>query len=156
MTIFKNVMVVLGMIGGMTIVWSMKRNKDPIDSVFLLWAAAAGFLAAMGQYLVVVLGSLMMVCLLLILARRTPLMESYILVIQCENHLAEITSTHFIKDNVEKQITKRKILGNEMIELCMEVQLKNNDTEFVNDLSGITGVKKVEMIYLSRGAPHFL
>ncbi len=70
----------------------------------------------------------------------------YILVVQCENQTAEISATQFIKSKVEKQSVKSKSVRAGMIELNMEIRLKDDNTEFINELSTISGVTSAVMV----------
>ncbi len=77
---------------------------------------------------------------------RRPMLIPYDLSIRCEKPSAEVSATHFIRDEVEKQIIKSKSVRSGVIELTMKVYIKDDQTGFVNDLASITGVTSVVMV----------
>ncbi len=146
LAVTSNVVLSLGMVGALSIVRFRTAIKDPLDIAFLFWALVVGIVLAAGFYPLAVIGSLMIAAVMLIFVNRKPHTAPYILVIQCESHTAEISATQFIKNKVDKQTVKSKSVRAGMTELNMEIRLKDDNTDFINELSSISGVTSAVMV----------
>ncbi len=146
LAVTSNVVLSLGMVGALSIVRFRTAIKDPLDIAFLFWSLVIGIVLAAGFYPLAAIGSLMIAAVMLIFVNRKPHFAPYILVVQCENQTAEINATQFVKNLVEKQTVKSKTVRSGMIELNMEVRLKSDNTEFINELAAIEGVTSAIMV----------
>jgi len=146
LAVTSNVVLSLGMVGALSIVRFRTAIKDPLDIAFLFWSLVVGIVLAAGFYPLAVIGSFMIAAVMLIFVNRKSYTTPYILVVQCENQTAEISATQFIKSKVEKQSVKSKSVRAGMIELNMEIRLKDDNTEFINELSTISGVTSAVMV----------
>lgn len=146
LAVTSNVVLSLGMVGALSIVRFRTAIKDPLDIAFLFWSLAVGIVLAAGFYPLAVVGSIMIAAFMLVFVNRRSHTAPYILVMQCEDQTAEINATQFIKSKVEKQTVKSKSIHSGMIELNMEIRLKNDDTAFINELAECDGVASAVMV----------
>lgn len=146
LAVTSNVVLSLGMVGALSIVRFRTAIKDPLDIAFLFWSLSVGIVLAAGFFLLAVIGSIMIAAVMLVFVNRKPYFAPYILVVQCENQTGEISATQFIKNAVQKQNIKSKTVRSGMIELNMEIRLKSDNTEFINELTNITGVTSAVMV----------
>ncbi len=146
LAVTSNVVLSLGMVGALSIVRFRTAIKDPLDIAFLFWSLVVGIVLAAGFYPLAVIGSIMIAAMLILFVNRKTYSSPYILVIQCENQTAEISASQFVKNSVEKQTVKSKSVRAGMIELNMEIRVKNDNTEFINELTNITGVTSAVMV----------
>ena len=58
----------------------------------------------------------------------------------------EKKATEFIKSKLEKCVIKSKSVQDNRIELNMEIRLKDDNTEFINELSEMAGVNSAVLV----------
>ena len=146
LAVTSNVVLSLGMVGALSIVRFRTAIKEPLDIAYLFWAIAAGIVLAAGMIPLAVFGSVVIGVMLLIFVNRKTNTRSYIAMVTCDNPQTEQAVGQFLMSAVEKQEIKSKTVTPGRIELNFEVRLKDNDTSFVNGLSGIPGVTSVALV----------
>ena len=146
LAVASNVVLSLGMVGALSIVRFRTAIKEPLDIAYLFWAIAAGIVLAAGMIPLAVFGSVAIGVILLIFVNRKPNTRSYIAMVTCDNPQTEQMVGQFLASTVEKQEIKSKTVTPGRIELNFEVRLRNNDTSFVNGLSGMAGVTSVALV----------
>lgn len=146
LAVTSNVVLSLGMVGALSIVRFRTAIKDPLDIAFLFWSLVVGIVLAAGLYPLAVIGSIMIAVVLIIFVNRKPYYAPYILIVQCENQTSEISVTQFLKNAVEKSTVKSKTVRQDFVELNIEIRLRNENTEFINELAGIKGVTSAVMV----------
>ncbi len=146
LAVTSNVVLSLGMVGALSIVRFRTAIKDPLDIAFLFWAIAAGIVLAAGMIPLAVIGSIVIGAVLLIFVNFKTAGFPYIAVISCENSEAEKKAYAFLKDNALRCKIKSKTAGNGNIEINYEVRLKNDNTDFINSISAINGVKSAVLV----------
>ena len=146
LAVTSNVVLSLGMVGALSIVRFRTAIKEPLDIAYLFWAIAAGIVLAAGMIPLAVFGSVVIGVMLLIFVNRKTNNRSYIAMVTCNSPQSEQMVGEFLAATVEKQEIKSKTVTPGRIELNFEVRLKNNDTSFVNGLSGISGVTAVALV----------
>ena len=52
----------------------------------------------------------------------------------------------FLKKQVSRCIVKSKTVQRSMVEVTVEIRMKNEDTEFINAISAIDGVKSAVLV----------
>ena len=140
LAVTSNVVLSLGMVGALSIVRFRTAIKEPLDIAFLFWAIAAGIVLAAGMIPLAVIGSAVIGGVLILFVNRKTYTRPYIVVLRCENEVAETAVTDYLKDNVEKYSVKSKTVQKGLIELDVEVRLKDEDTYFVNNMASMNGV----------------
>ncbi len=146
LAVTSNVVLSLGMVGALSIVRFRTAVKDPMDIVFLFWAIAVGIVLGAGIIPLAVFGSLFIGLILWVFVNRKGHDIPYILIINCSNAVAEKEVTARLKDKLKRQVLKSKTVTKEGIELTLEVRLKDDNSEFVNDLSDFEGINNVVLV----------
>lgn len=146
LAVTSNVVLSLGMVGALSIVRFRTAIKDPLDIAFLFWSIAAGIVLAAGLIPLAVFGSVMIGIILIIFVNKKPTDEPYMVVVNCSNRLAEENASKYISENVSRSIVKNKTVSKDNIELNIEVRLKNNNTDFINDLVDLPDVNHAVLV----------
>lgn len=146
LAVTSNVVLSLGMVGALSIVRFRTAIKEPLDIAFLFWSIAVGIVLAAGFIPLAVIGSIIIGVILLIFVNRKPGRNPYIAVIVCENRASEEAADNYIKTNTEKCVIKSKSAQEHLIEINYEIRLKNDNTDFVNTLSEMEGVKSAVLV----------
>jgi len=147
MGVTSNIVLSLGMVGALSIVRFRTAIKDPIDIVYLFWAISVGIVTGAGLYPLAIFGSLIIGLMLVWFSRRTVGEIPYMIVASLTDSDAEKTLLNAIAPHVKRMgIRSKAVHGGEGIELTVDVRLKNEDTDFVNELAGIKGVENVVLV----------
>ncbi len=146
LAVTSNVVLSLGMVGALSIVRFRTAIKEPMDIAFLFWAIAAGIVLAAGLIPLAVFGSVVIGLVMLLFLNRKPARNPYIAVITCDGHASEERACKFLRDKVEKAVIKSKTAQAGRIELNYEVRLKNDDTDFISELSEMEGVQSAVLV----------
>lgn len=146
LAVTSNVVLSLGMVGALSIVRFRTAIKEPLDIAFLFWAIAAGIVLAAGMIPLAVFGSVIIGVVLILFVNRKTHAQPYIVVMTVEDKAAEDKAVAFLKENVNKCVTKSKTARAGSVELNMEVRLKDDNTDFVNGLTSLNGVKSAVLV----------
>ena len=146
LAVTSNVVLSLGMVGALSIVRFRTAIKDPLDIAFLFWAVGAGIILAAGMIPLAVISSVVIGLILLFFVNKKSHTHPYMIVLNCTNHAAEIKATEFIEKYVTRCIVKSKSAVKDAVELNVEVRLKEDNTDFVNALSAISGVNSAVLV----------
>ncbi len=146
LAVTSNVVLSLGMVGALSIVRFRTAIKEPLDIAFLFWSIAAGIVLAAGLLPLAVIGSVIIGVIILVFANKKAYLNPYIVVLSCENSKSEETAKNFLVKCVGKCSVKSKTVQKGNIEVNFEVRLKNDNTDFVNRLSEIDGVKSAVLV----------
>lgn len=146
LAVTSNVVLSLGMVGALSIVRFRTAIKEPLDIAFLFWSIAVGIVLAAGMIPLAVFGSIIIGVFLLIFANRKSHLLPYIVVLSCSGHESEVKAKELLQKNVKKMQVKSKSAQNDNVELNIEVRLSDNNTDFVNELAKISGVKSAVLV----------
>jgi len=146
LAVTSNVVLSLGMVGALSIVRFRTAIKEPLDIAFLFWSIAAGIILAAGMIPLAIFGSVIIGLILLFFVNKKQYKKPYILVLSCNNSAAESTAMSFINTQVDKVAVKSKSVQSGLVELNMEVQLKNENTDFINQLVAMAGVNSAVLV----------
>ena len=146
LAVTSNVVLSLGMVGALSIVRFRTAIKEPLDIALLFWAIAAGIILAAGMIPLAVIGSVIIGLILLFFVNRKSHCNPYILVLSCVNHEAEAVAMEYVKEQVEKCVVKSKSAQNGMVEINMEVRMKDDNTDFINELDAMNGVNSAVIV----------
>ena len=146
LAVTSNIVLSLGMVGALSIVRFRTAIKDPSDIAYLFWAIACGIVLAAGFIPLAVFGSVMIGVMLMVFSSRKGYEYPYILVVHCEDRESEQKAAAFIDSNVAKLSLKSKSVAPGQIELNYEVRLKNDQTDFVNQLASQPGITHTVMV----------
>ncbi len=146
LAVTSNVVLSLGMVGALSIVRFRTAIKEPMDIAFLFWSIAVGIVLAAGMIPLAVFGSVLIGVILLIFVNRKSHINPYIIVIRCTNSAGEKRAKSFIEQHTNRCVIKSKTVQKDDIELNMDVRLKDEDTDFINKLSNMDGIKSVVLV----------
>jgi len=146
LAVTSNVVLSLGMVGALSIVRFRTAIKEPMDIAFLFWSIAAGIVLAAGMIPLAVVGSVIIGVILLVFLNRKAVHDPYIAVITCVNADSEKAAVEYLKKNVEKAVIKAKTCQNGSIEMTWEIRLLKQDTDFITELSAMTGVTSAVLV----------
>ena len=146
LAVTSNVVLSLGMVGALSIVRFRTAIKEPMDIAFLFWALAVGIVLAAGMIPLAVIGSVVIGIILLIFANRNASANPYIVVLQCDGHDSETAATAYLKEKAKRCVVKSKTARQGQVELTMEIRLQDDNTDFINELSGQTGVQSAVLV----------
>ncbi len=140
LAVTSNVVLSLGMVGALSIVRFRTAIKEPLDIAFLFWSIAVGIVLAAGLIPLAVIGSLLIGIFLLVFVNRKSHANPYIVVISCTDHESETKAKAFLEEQVKRVVVKSKTARKGVIELNLEVRMKDDNTDFINTLSEMKGV----------------
>ena len=122
LAVTSNVVLSLGMVGALSIV------------------LAAGFIP------LAVIGSAIIGVILLLFVNRKSHVNPYILVLQCADSATEATAKAYLETKTQRYVLKSKAVQAGNIELNLELRLKSDNTDFINELSAMDGVTSAALV----------
>ena len=146
LSVTSNVVLSLGMVGALSIVRFRTAIKEPLDIAFLFWAIAVGIVLAAGMIPLAVIGSVVIGVILLVFVNKKTHCNPYIIMVNCENHDTEVKVKEFLEKETSRCVVKSKTAQKGMIELNIEIRLKNDNTDFVNTISDMEGVNSAVLV----------
>ena len=146
LAVTSNVVLSLGMVGALSIVRFRTAIKEPMDIAFLFWAIAVGIILAAGMLPLAIVGSLVIGLILVLFSNRKPHVRPYIAVLQCADQEAEKQATGYLQTQVQRCTVKSKTVQPGQVEVNLEVRLKEGNTDFVNALADLPGVRSAVLV----------
>ena len=146
LAVTSNVVLSLGMVGALSIVRFRTAIKEPLDIAFLFWSIAAGIVLAAGFIPLAIFGSIVIGVILLVFVNRKSYVNPYILVLQCEDRIAEASAIAYVNENTNRCSVKSKTVRKGLVEMNLEVRLKKDDTAFINSLTDLPGVHSAALV----------
>ena len=146
LAVTSNVVLSLGMVGALSIVRFRTAIKEPLDIAFLFWAIAVGIVLAAGFIPLAVIGSVVIGLILLVFSNRKSHANPYIVVLSCDGKASEDRAVALLGQNTARCVCKSKTARAGLVELNLEVRLKDDNTDFVNALSALEGVKSAVLV----------
>ena len=146
LAVTSNVVLSLGMVGALSIVRFRTAIKEPLDIAFLFWSIAVGIVLAAGMIPLAVFGSIAIGIFLLVFVNRKSHLMPYIIVLNCDGHDAEVKASDYIKGKTERMVVKSKSAQKGNLEINYEVRLKEDNTDFVNELAELDGVNSAVLV----------
>lgn len=146
LAVTSNIVLSLGMVGALSIVRFRTAIKEPLDIAFLFWSIAAGIVLAAGLIPLAVFGSVVIGLMLLVFANRKAHYNPYMVVIRCEDHESKLSASEFLKSQVQRSVVKSKTAQKDLIELNIEIRLKDDNTDFINTLADMSGVSSAVLV----------
>lgn len=146
LAVTSNVVLSLGMVGALSIVRFRTAIKEPLDIAFLFWSIAAGIVLAAGMIPLAVFGSVLIGLIILFFSNRKENTNPYIIVLECSGHDSEQKAVAFLKEKTSKCTVKSKTARKGSVELNLEIRLRDDNTDFVNQLSELEGVGSAVLV----------
>lgn len=146
LAVTSNVVLSLGMVGALSIVRFRTAIKEPLEIAFLFWSIAVGIVLAAGLIPLAVIGSVIIGIVLLVFVNKKSYYNPYIVVLSCANSAAEQNAIGYLEHQVQKCVVKSKTATKGMIELNLEIRMKDSNTDFINALSDMNGVNSAVLV----------
>ncbi len=146
LAVTSNVVLSLGMVGALSIVRFRTAIKEPLDIAFLFWSIAVGIVLAAGLIPLAVFGSVVIGIMLLVFVNRKSRYDPYIAVIQCDGQESETRAADFLRQNTRRCVVKSKTVQKDAVELNLEIRLKDENTDFINGLADLSGVRSAVLV----------
>ena len=143
--ISNNLMLSLGMVGALSIVRFRTAVKDPIDTIYMFWAIAAGIALGAQQYAIAGLGTLGISLLLLIWNLfKSKKSFPYILVLRFDESCKKEVQS--VLRRLPQGKLKSKVVSQGMMELTIEMNIKEHEVGMIDAFSAIPGVQDASLI----------
>ena len=146
LAVTSNVVLSLGMVGALSIVRFRTAIKEPLDIAFLFWSIAVGIVLAAGMIPLAVIGSVVIGLILLVFVNRKSHFSPYIAVLSCVDSAAEKAAVEYLQAKTEKCVVKSKTASKGAVELNLDVRLKDDNTDFINELADMAGVTSAVLV----------
>lgn len=147
MGISSNVLLSLGMVGALSIVRFRTPIKDPMDLVYIFWAIVSGILCGAGFIPLVIIGAILIGLVLLVLVNKITIENPYLLIVKFEEDVACEEVERIIAAQSKKFALKSKsIIQNDEVETTYEIRIKQNDAQFMDNITKVPGVKSAIML----------
>ena len=127
-------------------VLSAGHVRVTLDIAFLFWSIAVGIVLAAGLIPLAVVGSVIIGVILLVFVNKKSHLNPYIVVLSCADSAAEQAATELLRGHVPKCVVKSKTAAKGSVELNLEVRLKDENTDFINALSDLSGVNSAVLV----------
>lgn len=143
-TISSNVVLALGMVGALSIVRFRTAIKDPLDIVFLFWSISVGIITGARLYAVAAVATVIIAAVFIIMLKvfkgRKPV---YLFVLRFDSAIQQDLGRVLAK--LDGQVRNKSVSGG-ITEITIEMQLKNNNTSFVDKIAQIEGVHSAVLV----------
>ena len=146
LAVTSNVVLSLGMVGALSIVRFRTAIKEPLDIAYLFWSIAVGIVLSAGMIPLAVFGSVIIGVILILLVNKKSYNNPYIIVLKVEDHDAEVRAKEFVEKNAQYCGIKSKTAVKGQVELNLDIRLKDDNTDFVNDLAELDGVVSAVLV----------
>ena len=146
MAVTSNVVLSLGMVGALSIVRFRAAIKDPMDIVFMFWSIAAGIVAGAGFYILGFVGSVCIGIIIFVFNGNVKDETPYLFVINFTKDEDEKIIIDTIKSRVNRYFVKSKIIDSDHIEYTIELRIKKNEMDFVNEVNAIDSVTSATLV----------
>ena len=146
LAVTSNVVLSLGMVGALSIVRFRTAIKEPLDIAFLFWSIAVGIVLAAGMIPLAVIGSVIIGVILLVFVNKKSYVHPYILVLECDCQESENKAKEFLSQHVTRSVVKSKTAQKDSVELNLEIRLKEDNTDFINEICDLAGVESAVLV----------
>ena len=141
-----SIVISLGMVGALSIVRFRTAIKEPLDIAFLFWSIAVGIVLAAGLIPLAVFGSAVIGIVLIVFVNKKSYTNPYIVVFQCEDHDSEVHAKEYLDQHTKRCVVKSKSAQKGLIELNLEIRLKEDNTDFINELADMPKVHSAVLV----------
>lgn len=146
LAVTSNVVLSLGMVGALSIVRFRTAIKEPLDIAFLFWAIAVGIVLAAGMIPLAVFGSVVIGIVLLVFVNKKSHSNPYIVVLRCDGSDSEKVAMTFLGAQTQRCVIKSKTVQKGSLEMNAEIRLRNDNTDFINQIAEMDGVNSVVLV----------
>lgn len=139
-----NIVISLGMVGALSIVRYRTAVKEPMDLLYLFWTITTGITVGAGMYLLAVVSALIMVVVIMIFSRKAVSGQVYIMIVHYTDDFAG-EMVRRAMGNAKFRIKSRTV-RKDAAEMAIEVNVKRNNTAFLERVRAIDNVSDVTLI----------
>ncbi len=145
MCISSSIGLSLGMVGALSIVRFRTAIKDPMDTVYMFWAIAAGITIGANYVLYAVIGTLIIAVVLFALSLfSSKAGENYLLVVHFEDRASKDVAS--ILHKVPQMKVKSRTVTRGGVEATYELRLSQQRTNIVDALLTVPGVHDATLV----------
>ncbi len=141
-----NIVLSLGMVGALSIVRFRTSIKDPMDVIYMFWAIGIGIIAGAGLIVLAIVSTVFIGGVLLFFSKTDIQNDPYLVIVNYSEVSAEDDIYTTIDQYAKKQKMKSKTSTPRNMELTIEVRLKSDRSQLVNELDKIESVTNVAMV----------
>jgi hypothetical protein len=140
-----NLLVALGMVGALSIVRFRTAIKDPLDTIFMFWAIAAGIVLGARMFSVAAVASAVIGVVMLIWNLfRSKKHFPFMLVLRFEEGCKKEVQALLRK--MPPGRLKSKVVSEGIVELNIEMNIRENEAGMIDSFSTIPGVLSAALI----------
>lgn len=139
-----NIALSLGMVGALSIVRYRTAIKDPADIIFLFWAVGVGVTSGAQMHYLALVGSLIVILMIATLGRKNIAVEIYILIVHYKGEEIDDELRRILRG--KRFQIKSKTIRMDVMEIAAEVEIKNNNTAFMEAIKELPSVSDVSLI----------
>ena len=144
-TVNANLSLSLGMVGALSIVRFRTAVKEPVDTGFMFWGISAGIMAGAGLYIIALVGSVILGILYVAgYSFSFKGKSKYLFVLKYDEKYDEIAKEMVKK--IRKRKLKTKTVNKGVIEVTYEVEIKDENTKFMEEFQKNENFKTVALI----------
>ena len=144
LAISSNIALSLGMVGALSIVRYRTAIKDPADLIFLFWAVGTGITVGAHLHYLALVGAVVVIVLLITLGRRTSSNEVYILIVHYSGDDISGDLRRILQGR--RFLIKSKTIRKNNVEMAVEIEVKNNNTAFMDTIKALPVVSDVSLV----------
>ena len=145
LAISSNIALSLGMVGALSIVRYRTAIKDPADIIFLFWAVGSGITIGAKLHYLALVGAVVVILMLITIGRRKSVGSEIFILIVHYNGEDIADELRRILHGKRFQI-KSKTIRKDNTEMAIEVEVKNNNTAFMDTIKSLSKVNDVALI----------
>ncbi|MDR7855964.1 DUF4956 domain-containing protein [Tissierella sp.] len=146
MLIGKNIALSLGLVGSLSIIRFRTVIKDPRDMGFLFWGIAVGLAAGTGEFLIAIIGSIVIALVLFIFSKLIYIDYCYLLVLRGVEIESKIISDVLREYKIPYKM-RMKTTNRDFTEVTYEITLKSVKEDFlVKTFRSIDGIEEVHIV----------
>lgn len=147
-----NLALSLGMLGSLSIVRFRTTIKDPRDIGFIFWSMAVGLAASTGNYLIGVVGSLILGILMIVTGKRSSQPGDMMLVVRGSSTDLSTIGTIVEQECVRHAVKAKNVLS-DSFELVYEVRLPMLSSDLlIHRLFELEGIDCVNLLAENKAA----
>lgn len=144
LAISTNIVISLGMVGALSIVRYRTAIKEPLDLLYMFWAITSGITIGASMYILVLIGFVVMAAFISLTFGAKTATDVYILSVQFAGNE---TADQIIRElNKTKYVIKSRIFRDNLSEMTLQVECKENQMLFVEQIQAIKQVKNVSFV----------
>jgi hypothetical protein len=146
MLIGNNLALSLGLVGSLSIIRFRTAIKEPRDIGFLFWAIAVGLAAGTSEFIIAIIGSIVIALLLFIFKRVIYIDYSYLLVLK-GNEIESKNVSAILKEYKIPYKLRMKTSNNVFTEITYEITLKAvSEDVLIKSLKSIDSIEEVHIV----------